>query len=140
MKNLNIISENQNALYKRNEIKATVEAEITPNNIEVKKMLVKKYSSQPKSIVINGIYGGFGSNEFKINANIYETAEDRKKIEPFSKKELEAEKQAKAAEEEAKKAAETPAPVVEAAPVEEKQVEEVKEEVKEEKKVEEKTE
>ena len=136
MTNLNIISENENALYKRKEIKATVKAEITPNNKEVKEMLAKQFSTQVESIVIKGIYGKFGSKEFEINANIYETAEDRKRNEPLSKKELEVEKQAKAAEEEAKKAAEVP--VEEAAPAEKKPAEAPTEEApKEEVKIEE---
>ena len=127
MANLNIIKEVENALHKRKEIKATVEAEVTPSNKEVKKMLAKKFFSQPEKIVIKGTYGSFGSKEFEINANIYETAEDRKKIEPFSKKELEVEKQAKAAQEEAKKAAEVP---VEKTPAEEVKEEPKVEEVK----------
>jgi len=115
MTNLKIIQENENTLYKRKEIKATVEAKVTPSNKEVEDMLVKKFSSQPENIVIKGIYGEFGSKEFKINANIYETAEDRKKIEPVSKKEVKAEA----------KPVEAP---VEEAPAEEPKAEEVKEE------------
>ena len=59
MTNLNIIQENENALYKRKEIKATIKAEITPSNKEVKDMLSKQFSTQSENIAIKGIYGSF---------------------------------------------------------------------------------
>lgn len=112
----NIIKETENPLFKRKEIELEVQAEVTPSYVDVKKMLVKKFSVKLDTIRIKKIHGSFGSKTFLITANIYNTKEDRDSTEHFSKK-----------EKEAMKKAEEPAPESEK-PLEEKPKEEFKEE------------
>ena len=90
---LKIISEKQNALFNRKEIVAEVEAEVTPSNAEIKKLLYEKFSAPSENIRIQRIEGKFGVKIFTISANIYSSKEDLQKIEYFSKKEIERMKQ-----------------------------------------------
>jgi ribosomal protein S24E len=99
------IHEIKNNVFDRKELKAVLHAEITPSNKEVITFLSKKLSVPEEAIKLNGIYGGFGSKEFKIEANIYKSKEDRNKIERKTKKEKEVEKKAADEAKEARKAA-----------------------------------
>jgi len=83
---LNITSEQENPLFNRKEILATVDAEITPKKQEIEQLLTQKFSTQPDSIVIKKILGKFGSKTFQINASVYKSKEDKEKTEPKSKK------------------------------------------------------
>jgi len=133
MENFKIISERENPLYDRKEVEFTVDAEITPSREEVKKFISKKFSCGLEASRTKGIYGGFGSKTFTIKVNIYKSEEDKKSIEPKSKRDqpiVEKEPEPEAAAPEP--AAEAPAE----APVE--QAEPAKEEVKEEAPAEEK--
>ncbi len=127
------IKETKNLVFERKEIQATLVAEKSPSNKEVKELLAKQFSVPVDAIKINGIYGKYGISEFQIKANIYKSKEDKNKTEKKTKKEIEQEKKeaeaVKKAAEEAKKAAE-----------ETKKAEEAAKEVKEETKPEEKTE
>jgi ribosomal protein S24E len=104
------IKENKNLVFDRRELQAKLISEIAPSNKEVIAFLSKKLSAPEEGIKIKGIYGKFGSNEFKVEANIYKSKVEKDKIERKTKKEVENEKKeaeaAKAAKEEAKKAAE----------------------------------
>lgn len=99
------IHEIKNNVFDRKELKAIIVCEITPSNKEVIEFLSKKLSVPEEGIKLNGIYGGFGSKEFKIEANIYQSKEERNKIERKTKKEVEKEKAEAEAVKEAKKAA-----------------------------------
>jgi len=88
---MEIIKEISNPLFKRKEIKATLESEISPSNSEVEKQLAEKFSVPAKNIKIKNILGKFGSKIFTINANIYESADDKETTEPKSKKQRDAE-------------------------------------------------
>ena len=107
------IREIQNPLFKRREIVATVEQELNPSRSETQTSLAKKFSTQEQNIKMLAIDGNFGSKEFTITANIYESKEDLEKTETKSKKQRDAEKkaieEAAKAEAEAKAAAEKPA-------------------------------
>ena len=91
---LKIINQKENPLFKRNEIEASIEAEVTPNKQEVKKLISEKFSIPPETIKLKGIHGKFGSKTFRVRANVYNSAEDKEKTEPKTKKEVEAEKKA----------------------------------------------
>ena len=117
---LEVTHEKQNPLVKRKEIKAFVKNDISPKKFDIAKVLGKKYSVPVDNIRVMAVYGKYGSKEFDVTANIYESKEDRDKIELFSKKEKEAEAKALEAEnapsEEEKK--EKAAPAEETAPAE----------------------
>ncbi len=110
---LKTTNETENALFNRKEVEAVVESSITPKNEEALKLIADKYSTPQDNVKIKGIYGSFGSHEFKVLAHVYKTKEDLDKTEVKTKQEKEAEKKAiedavkaKAAEVEAKKKAE----------------------------------
>ena len=135
---MKIIEEIKNELFNRNEVKAEVNSDSTPSNLDVLKALSEKFKVSEDSIKIKGIYGKFGSKVFDVFANVYPTKEDKEKVEQKTKQEKEAEKKAEEerikAEEDARKAAkeEVEAKKAEAEKAEEAPKEEVKDEVKEE--------
>jgi ribosomal protein S24E len=104
------IKETKNLVFERKEIQATAFAESAPTKKDVATALAKKISVPEDAIKIKGIYGKFGAKEFRIEANIYKSKEEKNKIERKTKKEIEEEKKeaeaAKKAVQEAKKAAE----------------------------------
>jgi ribosomal protein S24E len=102
-------TETENALFNRKEVEAIVEADITPKMDEALKLIADKYSSPQDNIKIKGVYGSFGSHDFKVIAHVYKTKEDKDSTEKKTKQEKEAEKKAEEervkAEKEAKEAA-----------------------------------
>ena len=82
---LNILTEKENPLFKRKEIQVIIEAEKAPTKDEAAKMLADSFSSKQESIQVKKIEGKFGSNNFKIDANIYHSEEDKLKTEPKPK-------------------------------------------------------
>jgi len=85
MENFKIIEQKENPLFNRNEVKISVEADVTPSNAEVEKFLSEKFSSSIENIKIKRILGKFGAKVFTIIANIY-SSEKHKKIESKNKK------------------------------------------------------
>ncbi len=92
---INIKKEKQNPLFDRKEITGTIESPTAPKNKDVAEELSKKYSVEKNSIKIIHIQGGFGSQKFKLKANVYKTNKERDEIENMSDKEKEAEKEEK---------------------------------------------
>jgi len=82
------IHETKNLVFDRRELQAKIISEITPSNKEVVSLLSKKLSVPEEGIKLHGIYGKFGSKEFKIKANIYKSGEEKNKIERKTKKEM----------------------------------------------------
>jgi len=122
MENFKIISEIENPLFFRKEIKIEVESEITPSKVEVKKFLNEKFSISPGTLKLDKIKGRFGSKKFEITAKIYMTEQNKNQIETKTKKQRDAEK--KALEETKKAELEENAKVEEK--IEENKIEEVK--------------
>lgn len=84
---LKIIEEKSNPLFKRKEIKATLESEITPSRAHVLELLSKKFDVSPENIKIKGIRGNFGIKRFSIEANVYHSKEEKDIVELKKKKE-----------------------------------------------------
>ena len=80
-------SENQNELFKRKEVVAEVDAEVTPSKVEVEKLISEKFSTTPENMFIKNIKGKFGSKTFRIVMNIYNSKEEKQSIEFRKKKE-----------------------------------------------------
>ena len=141
---MKILKDEKNLLFPRKEVEILVEADVTPSMIEAKEIVKNKFSCDENVIRIIKVDSKFGSREFLIIADIYDSVDDFNNLVKKTKKELEEEKKAieaaKAAEEErkAKEASEAEAKLAEENAPEEK-AEEAKEDSKEEK-VEEKTE
>lgn len=91
MENFKIIDEKENPLFNRKEVRASIEADITPSNADIVKLISEKFSTQPENIKIKKIEGSFGLNNFIIIANIYNSKEDKESIERKSKGEISAE-------------------------------------------------
>ena len=128
---LEIIKETENPLFKRKELQLSLDAETTPSEKEMIEAIAQKFSAPAENISMKGIHGKFGSKTFTINANIYESAEEKKAIEQKKKKGAEAEE--KPAETPEAPAAETPTEVKEEAPATEAPAQEQTEQAQEEK-------
>ena len=88
---LGVINERKNPLFSRKEIEFSVEAESVPSREEIRKSISEKFSVDLGAIKIKGIYGGFGSKNFKVKANVYKTKEDLEKVERKFKKDAKGE-------------------------------------------------
>jgi ribosomal protein S24E len=86
---MNILKEIKNDLFKRREVKIILPSEKTPSYAEVSKLLSEKFNSTEECIVVNKVQGRFGAKTFLIEANIYDSKEDKEKTErkPKEKKE-----------------------------------------------------
>ncbi|RLG15968.1 hypothetical protein DRN69_02085 [Candidatus Pacearchaeota archaeon] len=88
MENFHVLEEKENHLFNRKEIVIVVESDVNPKREETKKLISEKFSSPSENIVIKEIKGRFGSKLFTIKAHIYSSKEDKERIEPKSKKEI----------------------------------------------------
>ena len=86
MKNLKILKQRENPLFNRKEVEIIIEANITPKMSEAEALVAKEFSSHADNIKIRKIKGRFGSKNFIITAKIYNSKEDKDKIEPKEKK------------------------------------------------------
>lgn len=100
MNDIKIIEEKENPLFKRKEIKGTIEAEAVPSRAETLEILSKKFETPLENIKIKGITGKFGSRTFDIKANIYSSEQDKDSVEIKKKKEKTSEKKEEPAQEE----------------------------------------
>ena len=86
---LEITQEKENGLFNRKEIQGLISAEVAPRREDVLKILAEKFSVPQETIKIKGIHGKFGLQEFKLEANIYKSKEDKDQLEVKKKKEIE---------------------------------------------------
>ncbi|MEK6840374.1 MAG: hypothetical protein AABX79_00265 [Nanoarchaeota archaeon] len=84
---LKILEEKHNLLFKRREVKAVFESETTPSRASILELLSKKFSVSPEKIKIIWIKGSFGVKRFNIEANIYNSKEEKDAVELKKKKE-----------------------------------------------------
>jgi len=87
---MKIISEKDNTLLNRKEVKMLVEAEKNPGFADMLKAVAEKYKIDESLINVNKIKGKFGRDTFLINAFLYKTVEEKEK--QNRKKEKKAEK------------------------------------------------
>jgi len=129
---LNIISEKESPVFKRKEVHLRINSSISPNRKDVLGLVSKNYSVKPEQVKILNITGKFGSHEFNVFVNVYESEEQRTNVELSRKRDnifLEEPKTEEPAKEEVVKENVTSS---DEKPSEEKQEPEVKEEIKEE--------
>ena len=84
---LKILEERHNHLFKRKEIRASLDSEITPSRSHILELLSKKFETPKENIKIKGIRGNFGIKNFTIEANIYNSVEEKDMVELKKKKE-----------------------------------------------------
>lgn len=120
MQNFKVTEEKKNPLFNRKEIFFEIQANITPSRLETSKFISEKFSTPIENIKIKGIHGKFGSNVFSGSVFIYNSEEDKNRVEIKKKKDEKMKEDLK--------------------PKEPEKEEETKEELKEEEKAEEKPE
>ncbi len=84
---LKILEEKRNHLFKRKEIKAALDSETTPSRSHILELLSKKFSVSPEAIKIKAIKGNFGVRSFSVEANVYDSVEEKNAVELMKKKE-----------------------------------------------------
>ena len=117
---LEIIKETENSLFKRKEIQFSLDAEITPSEKEMIELISDKFSTQAENISLKGIHGKFGSKTFTINANIYDSSEEKEAVEQKKKKGAAPKEEASAETPAQAPATESPAETPVEAPAQEK--------------------
>jgi len=80
------IQEKHNPLFGRKEVVIKIERETPPKKDEAAKMVAEKFSVPEDNIHIEGIHGKFGTEGFTITAEIYNSKEDKEKINKINKK------------------------------------------------------
>lgn len=93
---MKITEKKENKLFKRKEIRAAMESATTPSRQQVLDLLAKEFSCPADNIKIKGIRGNFGTREFTIEANIYDSPADKDFVEIKKKKEAAPAKEAAA--------------------------------------------
>jgi ribosomal protein S24E len=121
-----VLEQKENPLFSRKEVHVLVKDELTPSKEEARKIVGDEFKADPSLVRIRKIDAKFGVKEFVIIADVYDSAEEFKRIVKKTKQEIKAEEEARKAEEEArraeeeaKKAAEEAAKAEAEAPVEE---------------------
>jgi ribosomal protein S24E len=83
---LKIIKEKENPVFNRKEISFEISSEITPSHKEILELISKKLSVPEENIKIKKIGGKFGSKDFIVDTNVYESKEHKHKTEKKPKK------------------------------------------------------
>lgn len=83
---LEIIKEKENPLFKRKEIQVRLNTDATPSKVSVTESIAKKFSTNAENVHIKGIRGTFGTQEFIVVANIYNSKEEKTNTEKKKKK------------------------------------------------------
>ncbi|PIN93793.1 30S ribosomal protein S24e [Candidatus Pacearchaeota archaeon CG10_big_fil_rev_8_21_14_0_10_31_24] len=79
---MKITKEFQNKLLKRKEVEFVIEEKGNPGFEKVRKLVSDKFKAGEDTIAIKYIKSKFGSNDFFIEAFIYDSANDKLNIEP----------------------------------------------------------
>jgi len=87
---MNIIKDFRNDLLKRREVEAIMEADSNPGLNASKKAIAEELKASEDVIVVKTVRGKFGSNEFLIEAFVYDSADDLNSTEPKKKAKKEA--------------------------------------------------
>ncbi len=84
-----VSKEFENKLFKRKEIEFVIVSNSVPSRKDVEEIISKKYSTNPENIKIKKIHGKFGTKEFNIIANVYDSEKERDSTEFHKKKDVE---------------------------------------------------
>ena len=88
MKNIKILQEKENPLFKRTEVELSLDSETTPSREDVKKIIAEKFSSNSENVSVKRIYGKFGYKIFKVSASVYASEKDKDETELKKKKDI----------------------------------------------------
>ena len=76
----------KNVLLNRTEIEASAIYDANPGLEKVKQDIASKFKTSPETVFVKNIISSFGSNNFFINAFVYDSVEDMNKVEARNKK------------------------------------------------------
>jgi len=85
MEDFNILEDRENPLLKRRELKISIMSDVAPKIQEAEIIISSKLSVPQENIKVKKIQGRFGSNNFIIIVNIYNSKEEKDKTEPKQK-------------------------------------------------------
>ncbi len=109
MTEIRLVSDAENPIFGRKEMKFEIKSDIVPSHEEVKKLLSEKFSIKPELVRTNKIQGKFGNKIFEVTADVYSSKKEFDRVVRKTKQEKEKEKKEaedkRKAEDEAKKAA-----------------------------------
>jgi len=83
---LKITIQKENPLLRRKEISGVIASDKNPSLEDAKTLLSEQLKSDKELIVIKKIKGKYGSNEFSLEAFIYNTKKDMEETEIITKK------------------------------------------------------
>ena len=82
---MEILNETKNNLLKRTELQIKIESSGNPGFEQSKKSAAEKFKAELDNIALKRVINNFGTNEFLIEAFIYESIADKERIEPKPK-------------------------------------------------------
>lgn len=89
---MEITQDTKNPLLKRREIQFTVESQSNPGFAGTRQMLVEKFKANEESIAVKYVKNNYGTRTFRVEAFIYDTPEDKLRVEQKAKKKKEGSK------------------------------------------------
>ena len=79
---MKIEMDQRNDLLKRREIRVVLDSESNPGFENAKKSIAEKFKIDADLIVVRAVRSQFGRNNFLVDSVIYDSVEDKNKIEP----------------------------------------------------------
>jgi len=80
--NMQILNQSRNELLKRNEVKGIVSSSGNLGFENAMKIVVDKMKTAEENVVIKNVKSKFGRDTFLIEALVYDSVDDKMKIEP----------------------------------------------------------
>jgi len=82
---MKVVEKVRNNLLKRNEIIAILVEQSNPGLDKARSLLASEFKVAEELIALKAVHSKFGSNEFTIEAFVYDSIEDKQRIEPQPK-------------------------------------------------------
>lgn len=82
---MNIVTQTKNKLLKRDEITASLVEQSNPGFAKARTLLAEALKVAEERIALRAVRSHFGSNEFTIEAYVYDSVADKERIEPKPK-------------------------------------------------------
>lgn len=82
---MKIVKDTQNNLMKRREIEFWYDVESNPGFEGAKKKVLEEFGVSEDVVVVKAVRSEFGKNEFFVDVFVYDSVEDKNKIEPKPK-------------------------------------------------------
>jgi ribosomal protein S24E len=82
---MNVVKEFENDLLKRKEVVVTLESESNPGFERSVKEVAGHFKVDESEVVVRRVGSSFGNDEFVVEAFVYDSAEQKDKIEPKKK-------------------------------------------------------